>query len=623
MSAAGATILQFWSRELNDVLLTNTTSGKDKGMPICSACGSANRDLARFCWNCAAPLPFARPDAEDRRWLAATLASVESSTSTMPAATGDTAPLIERPSVFARVEENLMEEPQATPQPLFGGRYEVPESAVPGPLSVRDNQPWRHCWACGSTSNEEGEAFCINCGASLEARVYQAYLGNADQLSGPLLIASVSDPNARAVLPELVDFIEQDGQALAVLHDRGRGTVQLPLDEIAALKVGRQLAMVLATLHQQSLALGKVSASVLEVTAAGEPRLHDVPALQRITSAEAHLEAVRDDLRALAVLLEELTATPRTTQRLSEAEGELLAGEDDLSATLRELRTGTIVSADDLATRLDTLLAERTRPLPLRQIVGAATDTGVVRDYNEDSYLYLQLSLHNNATPVQWGAYFVSDGMGGHAAGEVASGLAIRGAADLLLHEYFVKNLDSMAPYDDATVRDTLRRAGLQANQYILREAQQRGNDMGATITFALVVGDRLTVANVGDSRSYLFRDGKLQRISRDHSLVMRLVELGQISEEDIYTHPQRSAVMRSLGDKAEVEVDVFSERLKSGDMLFLCSDGQWEMTRDAEMERIIAADADPHTLCRELVAQANQRGGEDNITVVLVRFER
>jgi protein phosphatase len=540
----------------------------------------------------------------------------------MPAATGDTAPLVERPGDFARVEENPMEEPQAEPQAFFGERYEFLDPAESGLLQVRDTQPWRRCWACGSTSNEAGEAFCMNCGASLEARTYQAYLGSNDDLRGPLLIESISDVQARAVLPDLADYVTRDGQVLAVLHESGRGAVQLPLDELAALKVGKQLATLLATLHQQNLGLGSLSPEQLEVTVAGEPKLRDAPGLQRIASAEAHPNVVRDDLRELAALLEALTATPRTTQRLSEEEGEALASEGDLTAILREVRTGSLASAADLATRLDALLSERTRPLPLRQIVGAATDTGMVRDHNEDSYLSLQLSLDNNATPLQWGAYFVSDGMGGHAAGEVASGLAVRGAADVLLNDYFVRNLDSMAPYDDAAAREVLRQAGLQANQYVLREAQSRGNDMGATITFALVVGDRLTVANVGDSRTYLFRDGKLQRISRDHSLVMRLVELGQISDEDIYTHPQRSAVMRSLGDKAEVEVDVFSERIKPGDILFLCSDGQWEMTRDAEMERIIAKEGTPDALCRELVAQANQRGGEDNITVVLVRFE-
>ncbi|WP_370650088.1 PP2C family serine/threonine-protein phosphatase [Oscillochloris sp. ZM17-4] len=288
---------------------------------------------------------------------------------------------------------------------------------------------------------------------------------------------------------------------------------------------------------------------------------------------------------------------------------------------LREMRTGAISSAADLADRLQAIVDERTRPTALRQIVGAHTDTGIVRDHNEDSYLTLSLGLDNDSQRQGWGIYIVSDGMGGHAAGELASGLAIRGAAELLISGYLAGAIGHEAVYDEEAARTLVRQAVLQANEAIIAEGHAQGNDMGATMTMALVSGDRAIVGNVGDSRTYLYREGKLRRISKDHSLVMRLVELGQIADEDIYTHPQRNAVLRSLGDKSNVEVDVFSERLRPDDALLLCSDGQWEMTRDAEMERILARDADPQAICEALVAAANQAGGEDNISVVLVRF--
>jgi protein phosphatase len=145
---------------------------------------------------------------------------------------------------------------------------------------------------------------------------------------------------------------------------------------------------------------------------------------------------------------------------------------------------------------------------------------------------------------------------------------------------------------------------------------------MGTTLTMALTAGDRAIVGNIGDSRTYLYRDGALQRISKDHSLVQRLVDLGQIGPDDVYTHPQRNAVLRSLGDRAELQVDVFSVRVKPGDALLLCSDGQWEMTRDPEMAAIIAANSDPQAACDALIAAANKAGGDDNITSILVKFE-
>ena len=146
---------------------------------------------------------------------------------------------------------------------------------------------------------------------------------------------------------------------------------------------------------------------------------------------------------------------------------------------------------------------------------------------------------------------------------------------------------------------------------------------MGTTITMALVAGDRAVIGNIGDSRTYIYREGALRRITNDHSLVMRLVDIGQITEDEIYTHPQRNAVLRSLGDKPELEVDLFSERLRSGDALLLCCDGQWEMTRNPQMAEIIAQHDDPQDACDALIAAANAAGGEDNITSVLVRFEK
>jgi protein phosphatase len=419
-------------------------------------------------------------------------------------------------------------------------------------------------------------------------------------------------------LPTLWDQVNDGEQTLVLIADSGRGPVALPLSETAALRVGVDLAQLLVKLHEQGLALGKVSPADLELNVAGHAQLRDVFGLHTVPDDERET-AVASDLLALAGLLEALTDTPRTTQRFSEDEP--LPSEPGLSAVLRDVRTGSITTPQALVEKLDALLAERTRPLPLRHIVGAATDVGIVREYNEDSYLVLNLNMDNNSQPRVLGCYIVSDGMGGHAAGEVASALSIRGAADVILSEYFARSLSLDEPYAEEYAKDVIRRAALQANEYVVREGRARGNDMGATLTMALVVGDRVTVANVGDSRTYLYRDGKLSRISKDHSLVMRLVELGQIRDEDIYTHPQRNAVLRSLGDKENVEVDVFTERVKPGDALLLLSDGQWEMTRDAEMERILARDEDPMAICKALVQAANQAGGEDNITVVFVRF--
>lgn len=606
-------------------------------MCICPACGSRNRAGARFCFRCATLLSGSagtatRPNTDDHHWLAATLSQSMTSLSEQPTDDGADRTLSVQHTLTTSlahdggVQEEAMEQTEPRAPMLFGGRYEFvaegAEDLMPGPVEVVDRQPWRRCWACESSISEENASFCENCGAALEQRRYRGLLYDCAEPVGIALISRVEDNVARSILPTIWDELEEDGQCLVLLRGSGRAPLSLPLDDISALRLGIELAQLLDVLHRTGLALGHLEPEQLELSAPGMPHLRDTPGLGPLPDDEQHA-AIAADLIDLARLLESLTATPRTTRRLEEdadATDDLV--QPLLADVLRNVRTGTIADAAELGRRLDNLLAERTRPTALFQRIGSLTDTGIVRDHNEDSLLALDLTMENSSNRRSWGLYVVADGMGGHAAGEVASGLAIRGAAEAVISEYLALTLDVDANYDEQRARDIVQRAVLQANELILREGQQRGNDMGSTLTMALVVGDRLTVGNVGDSRTYLLRGGRLLRISKDHSLVMRLVELGQLAEEDIYSHPQRNAVLRSLGDKADVEIDVFSERLQSGDALLLCSDGQWEMTRDAEMEQIIAEYDEPQQACAALIRAANEAGGEDNISAVLVRFD-
>jgi protein phosphatase len=209
--------------------------------------------------------------------------------------------------------------------------------------------------------------------------------------------------------------------------------------------------------------------------------------------------------------------------------------------------------------------------------------------------------------------------MGGHSAGEVASDLAIRGAYAVVHQAYLAAAVDEDRDDDAHVLQQVVRQAIEEANRYVVREADGAGNDMGATMTMALIAGDRAVIGNIGDSRTYLWRDGQLQRISRDHSLVQRLVELGQITDDEAYAHPQRNAVLRSLGDHATIMVDVFEQRVRPGDGLVLMSDGLWELVRDPAMAALIAGQPDVAAVCDALVAAANAAGGSDNISVVFV----
>jgi protein phosphatase len=509
--------------------------------------------------------------------------------------------------------------------PLFAGRYEIADQRGED-VVVFDRQPWKRCWGCDATTNEPGELFCSQCGAELANHQYRGRLIGGEP-AGLALVPDVAGEEARELLPPIWDRVTDGGQTLTLVADSGRAALEPPLDELSALYVGRGLARLLAMLHAERLALGALRPADLELVADGSARLRDARGLRRFALSDPSTPQVADDdvsadLKSLAALLEELTNTERKTKRLDEDQATIRMAAAGLPDILRELRTGTIADATALAARLDALIAEQTQPLPMLMQIGSATHMGMIREVDEDSLLSLDLRMVQDSRGRSWGLFIVADGMGGHDAGEIASGLAIRGAAEVVLSAYLAPTIEADAQYEEARLREIVQKAILQANDYVMREAQARGNDMGTTITMALVVGDRAVIGNIGDSRTYIYREGELRRISKDHSLVMRLVDIGQISEDEIYTHPQRNAVLRSLGDKADLEVDLFSERLRPGDTLFLCSDGQWEMTRNSEMARIIAQHEDTQAACDALIDAANKAGGEDNITAVLVRFE-
>jgi protein phosphatase len=270
-----------------------------------------------------------------------------------------------------------------------------------------------------------------------------------------------------------------------------------------------------------------------------------------------------------------------------------------------------------------------------------AKDVGRVREANEDA-LFIKAVQSSDAEPV--GLFIVADGMGGHLGGEFASQWAVRTIQDELKDLFIpadprkTRKLDPAemeavisgrpAPtrvLGETEVERMVRRAVERANEVVRGYARARpaeAGDTGSTITLALVAGPLAYVANVGDSRTYLLRDGALTLITRDHSVVASLVAAGQLQPEEVYTHPQRNVIYRNLGGKAHVEVDIFRQALQPGDQLLLCSDGLWEMVRDAQVARIMAEAADPKAACQQLIQAANDNGGEDNVAVVVVWVE-
>jgi PPM family protein phosphatase len=233
------------------------------------------------------------------------------------------------------------------------------------------------------------------------------------------------------------------------------------------------------------------------------------------------------------------------------------------------------------------------------------TDVGIIRSGNEDSYIMVP----------DRGVFVVADGMGGHAAGEVASEMAVRLVA---------RELGSLKALTDDQVAERMRTSIRGANDAIfqrtLTEHDKRG--MGTTVTALVLYSTRFLIGQVGDSRCYLLREGKLTQVTKDHSYVQEQVDAGYLTPEQARTHPYSNVITRCVGANSDVMPDVYAGAVRPKDLFLIASDGLTGMLEDPQLAEILLADRMPQEQVDDLVAEANRHGGLDNITAIIVRID-
>ena len=251
------------------------------------------------------------------------------------------------------------------------------------------------------------------------------------------------------------------------------------------------------------------------------------------------------------------------------------------------------------------------------------SDVGRVRKNNEDNFLFTQVgSGLINAVPAQpvdsdcW-LFIVADGMGGGQAGEVASQMTVE-----LVAQNFADHRSGKQSFDANLFAKDLVRAVDKTNQTVFHESQAKKElrGMGTTLTAAAVTGKTITVAQLGDSRAYLLRAGRITQLTKDQSLVAQMVAAGKITEEEAKTHPRRNVILQAVGVQSRVEVAIANADLMRDDCLILCSDGLWGKVESEEIQDYTTR-FDPQTACESLVQLANERGGEDNVTLIIAKI--
>jgi serine/threonine protein phosphatase PrpC len=572
----------------------------------CPDCGYDNRGNASFCQGCGAAL------------MAQSLAGAAEAQDPPPGDQSDTRPLPEMGAAFAPLPEGAL---------LREGRYVVLEIRTADERSnlylVEDTLPVNLCPNCHETSDPK-EKFCAFCGADVSdlEPVYMRYLAleRADEQAfaaeAQLLAMRLAHP--ALLLPRDV-FVEAPYGAPRhylvgpEFPPQLASSLGVPQKLNQVLEWGISLSHALSYLHRHQVTLGGGGLDYVAVD--GGAAYWAQLGMAYVVPPEARSQSsgyFAQDVRGLATAL----------LYLATGLSDYVPGADlsEPAAAVFDQALGTPEGFSDAAAfgaALEEALQELRRPASVTLVVGYRTDVGQERSLNEDSLLMLDLTpvFRSKSAPV--GLYAVADGMGGHEAGDMASQAAITTVAQMAVRDV-MRPAASGEPLPD--LGEWLTQASQAASKAVYDRRQDAGTDMGTTLVMALFVGDTATIANVGDSRAYHLKPDGIAQVSVDHSLVERLVATGQITREEVANHPQKNVIYRVVGDKASVENDIYERRLAPGEALLLCSDGLDGMVEDEQIWHLWRTSTSPQEACGWLVEAANEAGGVDNITVVIVQ---
>lgn len=598
-------------------------------MVHCPNCHAENRSGAKYCKNCATRLPITsavtRPLDLDEDALAAPLIAQPGAltppgsgqatrrlvatprSGTQPLRPAD--PFARRPSGAVFVDSFLYDNAIFSDENQH--RYLVHQVDVPEDMQLRAC-PNPVCGAIFLPRMTVPERFCTDCGTVLERGGRDLVIIEARApIPDNIVRVAAKGLSHGAVRAPLAVFVERLGGVSRHCVVVARVTALEPVsDAIHLLRWGIRLARGLDYLHDNGVGFGG------RVDAAALGMVNHQPVWANFTNCLHHPDGYvterKPDADALAALLY-LWMAGKSRYEIDPAMPLALN-----QALERIFNPPGVESAGELADLYEQALEELATVTAIDFYMGRRTHVGMVRTLNEDSIMTLEMNRIHQSISQPLGVYVVADGMGGHAAGEVASGTIINVIAQKALKDLLPDDAGQVAGDDR---QRWLRTAVESANEEVFILRKKAGTDMGSTLVAAVLEGNQGYITHIGDSRAYLINTTGIRRLTIDHSLVERLIATNQITREEARVHPQRNVIYRTVGDKTTVEVEVSRHTFEVGDYLLLCSDGLSGMVDDATLRRLVLAAASPQAACDALIRAANDAGGDDNISVIIVQI--
>jgi protein phosphatase len=606
----------------------------------CSVCGTYNPPEARYCRRCSAALPREAqvdpaPTPQTGDLITAPLSDTLG-TRPFGEALG-TRPFGADEKVLPPASD--AQDTQPLPRPRFffealpigalvgGLPYQtldvISASAAINVYAAQDRHKRIRCKSCAFARNAFGDEYCQQCGAPLAGiephhpRYVIRESIAADAIAIERRLADLGLHHGGALLPTdtFSESIAGTRRYYVVLPEPSPSTgasLAAPQELLDVLSWGVMLAESMAFLHQRNIVIGAADLSHVSLDNR-MARWFDFNSARIVTPGVEARGVMREDVARLAaalfVLLTGQMYSPRVTVE-----------PPSLAQTFNDVFAGKLTSAAGFADRLRSALAEVRRPASYDVRVGRLTDVGHVRQLNEDSLLTLEAGQVHRSVSRPIGVYAVADGAGGHAAGDVASGIAVRIIARQAIDNLLSKQFDESPSALDvpAWLRSTVQ----LTNEAVHRQRGITRTDMGTVLVVAVIIDAEAHIAHVGDSRAYIMNAAGMTQITTDHSLVQRLVDTGQITAQEARTHESRNVIYKMIGDRPKVEPDLNRVALAPGDRLLLCSDGLSGYVDDPRIHKIVMEASSPQEACRYLIEAANQAGGPDNITAVLVQIE-